>query len=126
MRNESVVKAAAWLEIIVGATLVAAPDLVSRLLFGGPAEGPGGPLARFAGVGLFALGLGCVLSAREGSLRSAGIALLIFNAGTAILLAWVAIATVWRGLFLWPAVALHAAITAALLWWMSRAGVRAA
>jgi hypothetical protein len=116
VKNESVVKAAAWLEIVVGATLVAAPDLVSQLLFGGAAAGTAGPLGRFAGVALFALGLGSVRSAGESLFRSAATALFIFNAGTAALLAWVATATMLRGVLLWPAVALHAAIALALSW----------
>ena len=51
----------------------------------------------------------------EGPLRKAVLGLFVLNAGLAILLAWVGVATTLRGLLLWPAVTLHAVIAAALL-----------
>ena len=56
MLQKSVVVTAAWLEIVVGAVFLTACDVPSQLLFAAKPEGVGIVLARFAGVGLFALG----------------------------------------------------------------------
>ena len=95
--QRSVVMGAAWLEIVVGAILLAAPDMPCQLLFATPPEGAGIPLARFAGVALAALGIACLPSAATGPSRSAVLGLLFFNVGVAILLALVAVATPFRG-----------------------------
>jgi hypothetical protein len=44
VRRNSVVEAGAWLEIIVGATLVAALNVASQLLFAAAPEGVGAPI----------------------------------------------------------------------------------
>ena len=115
MPQSSVVKAAAWLEIIVGAIFVTAPEVPCRLLFAVPPSGVGVPLGRFAGVALLALGTACMPLTTAGSRRSAVLGLLIFNAGAVIFLAAVALTTTFRGFLLWPAVILHGAIAVALL-----------
>src|SRR6266478_4161490 len=106
---------AAWLEIGVGAAFLTVPDVPCRLLFAANPEGVGIALARFAGVGLFALGIACLPSTATGSRRSAVLGLFVFNVGVAILFAWVGIATPLHGMLLWPVVVLHAVIAAALL-----------
>ena len=63
MLQRSIVMVAAWLEIIVGAVLVAVPELLCVLLFAMKPEGVGVSLARFAGVGL--LGLGSLVCLRR-------------------------------------------------------------
>jgi hypothetical protein len=115
MPRRSVVMTAAWLEIVAGAGFVTAPDVVCRLLFASSPEGLGVILTRFAGLGLFSLGIACLLSRAGTSSRNAVLGLFAFNAATAILFAWVGVATTLRGVLLWPAVALHAGIAAALL-----------
>jgi hypothetical protein len=115
MLQKYVVPVAAWLEIVVGAVLVAVPDLPCRLLFAANAAGVTIPVARFAGVALVALGIACLPSTAAGSRRAAVQGLFAFNIGVAILLAWVGVATPLRGLMLWPAVVLHAVIAALLL-----------
>jgi len=115
MVQRYIVTAAACLEIVVGVIFVAAPNIPCALLFGANPENIGTPLARWVGVGLFALGIACLPSKAGESHRSAVLGLFVFNAGVAILFAWVgAVATV-HGFLLWPAVILHAAIAAALL-----------
>jgi hypothetical protein len=109
-----IVKAAAWLEIAVGVGLIVAPDLASRLLFAVGLEGPGVPVARFAGIGLLALGWTC-LSTSEGSPRGAVWGLYVFNAAATILFVWVGLATTLHGVLLWPAAILHAGIAAGLV-----------
>jgi hypothetical protein len=54
------VRAAAWLEIVVGIALVASPKLGSLLLFATELDGPGVLFARFAGIALLALGAACM------------------------------------------------------------------
>ena len=112
MLLKSVVTTAAWIEIVAGATFVTVPDVVCRLLLAATPEGLGRLLARFAGITLFALGFACLPSRVAGSHRGA---VLAYNVGVIILLSWVGIATMFRGVLLWPAVVLHAAIAAGLL-----------
>src|SRR6266481_1583293 len=97
MLQKSVVRTAAWLEIVVGAAFLTALDVPCRLLFAAKPEGVGITLARVAGVGLFALGISCLPSTATGSHRSSALGLFVFNFGVAILLAWVGIATTLRG-----------------------------
>jgi hypothetical protein len=114
MLQRSIVVAAAWLEILVGAIVLAAPDVPCQLLFAAKAEGAGMPLARFAGVGLIGLGIACLPSTAAGSRQSVR-GLFAFNVGVAALFAWVAVATTLRGSLLWPGATLHGVIAAALL-----------
>ncbi len=114
MLQRSVVIAAAWLEIIVGATFVAVPDLLCVLLFGTKPEGIGVPLARFAGFGLLALGIAGLPSTATGSRRGV-VGLFVFNVGVTILFVWVGVFTTTHGVLLWPVAILHAAIATALV-----------
>jgi hypothetical protein len=114
LRPTYVVAAAAWLEIIVGATLVAVPDLFCALLFATKTEGAGVPLARFAGCGLVALGIACLPSTTTGSRRPL-VGLFVFNIAVTILFVWVGVATsIPHGFLLWPVTILHAGIATAL------------
>ena len=115
MLQRAIVTAAAWLEIVVGAIVLLAPDVPCLLLFATKPEGTGVPLARFAGIALVALGIACLPSVVAGSRYGAVLGLFAFNVGTAFLFGWVGVATTLRGLLLWPAAILHAAIAAALL-----------
>jgi len=115
MLQRSVVTAAAWLEIVAGIVFVTAINVVCAVLFAVQPEGVGIVFGRFAGVVLFALGIACLPSRDPTPLGKAALGLFIFNAGIAMLLAWVGLATNLRGVLLWPVVALHALIAAALL-----------
>ena len=114
MRQRFVVGAAAWLEVIVGALFLTVPDVPCLLLFGAKPEAIGVPLGRFAGIALVALGIACLPSRDAGSRRNVVLDLLAFNAGVAILFAWVAVASALHGFLLWPAVILHTIIAGAL------------
>ena len=116
MTRNYIVKAAAWLEIIVGVVFITAPDLPCTLLFDAKPEGIGGPLARWIGIGLVALGIACVPSKAGELRRSTVLGLFAFNAGIAILLAWVGLSVAIHGFLLWPGVILHSLISIALLW----------
>ena len=126
MLQRFVVVAAAWLEIVVGACFVAVPDLPCVLLFAAKPEGIALPLARFAGLGLLALGIACLPSTATGSRRGV-LGLFVFNVGVTILLAWVGVVMTIHGFLLWPVAILHAVIATALLpqllttkgWWIA-------
>ena len=115
MKNRFVVPAAAWLEIVVGATFLTVPDIPRRLLFAATPVGVGLPLARFTGIALVALGIACLSSKATGPIRSAVLGLYFFNVGATIFCGWMAVATSFRGVLLWPIVILHAVIATALL-----------
>jgi hypothetical protein len=115
--------AAAWLEIVVGAIFLTAPDVPCLLLFGARQAGVGMPPARFAGIALVALGICCLPSRDTRPDRSAVMGLLVFNVEATIFFAWVGVATTQRGVLLWPVVILHAVIAVALLTIASKFGV---
>src|SRR5215472_423590 len=115
MSQRLVVGAAAWLEIIVGAFFLTLPDVPSLLLFGAEPDAIGMLLGRFAGIALVALGLACLPSRDTESRRNVVLGLFAFNAGVAILFAYVGFASALHGFLLWPAVILHAIIAGALL-----------
>ena len=110
-----VVAVAVWLEILAGASFLIAPGIACRLLFAYPPDGVGIPLARFAGVALIALGIACLPWADPGPHRSAALGLLVFNVEVTALFSFLAFATTFRGVLLWPAVVLHAILAVALL-----------
>ena len=110
-----IVKGAAWLEVIVGISVVTIPYAACRMLFGVTPEGVAILLARFAGVALLGLGIGCLPSKITGPSRSAVVGLLTFNVGATVFFVWVVYATSFRGVLLWPAGLLHAVISVALL-----------
>jgi hypothetical protein len=82
--SSSLIKAASWLEIIVGAVLIQSVNLLSRLLFAAAPQGVGGPLGRVAGIAIFSLGIASLRSTEAGLRGSAVLDLLIYNAGVAI------------------------------------------
>ncbi|HMD21600.1 MAG TPA: hypothetical protein VKH40_14830 [Alloacidobacterium sp.] len=115
MLQRIAVMTAAWLEIVVGVTAIAALGVMCRLLFAAEPDGVAIPLGRLAGIALIALGIACLPSRSAESCRNAVLGLFVYNFGTAILLAWVGIATTLRGALLWPGVLLHVVIAVALL-----------
>ena len=120
MITSYIVKAAAWLEIAVGVLFITAPNVPCTLLFGARPEGIGGALARWIGIGLFALGIACAPSRAEELTHRTVLGLFALNAGIAILLVWVGISFVVHGFLLWPGVILHSLISVALLWVLLR------
>jgi hypothetical protein len=131
MFQRSVVMAAAWLEIVAGAILVAVPELPCMLLFAVKPEGMGAPVARFAGFGLLGLGIACLPSPTTGSRRGV-VGLFVFNLGVTSLFVWLGVVTTLHGFLLWPAAILHGVISTALApqllttrgWWMGASPVQ--
>ena len=97
---------AAVSEAATGAALLIVPSLVGRLLLGEELRGVALPVARVAGIALIALGIACW----PGPPR---IGMLIYSAAVAVYLAYVGL-TGGGGVLLWPAVVLHAILTALL------------
>jgi hypothetical protein len=94
-------------EALTGALLLAAPALVARVLLGTEVSGAGVAVARVLGIALVALGVGCWPG-------PAARGMLVYGGLVTAYLAYLGIRGEWAGPLLWPAVALHALLTAAL------------
>ncbi len=113
--QKNIVRAAAWLEIVMGVTLIVIPKLPCQLLLASPLEGAGVTMGRFAGIGLLALGIAYLSTAATAPPRGAVLGLFVFNVAAVVLFTWVGVTTTLHGFLLWPAAILHAAIAADLL-----------
>jgi hypothetical protein len=102
-------KLTATIEIATGLALIVAPTVVVRLLLGDDIFGAGIPLGRVAGFGLLSLGIAC-WPARS-SAPSALWAMRTYNMLTTLYLLGIGIGGAWIGPLLWPAVALHGALS---------------
>jgi hypothetical protein len=98
---------AAVAEAATGLALLVAPSLVGRLLLGEELTGVAIPVAGVLGIALIALGVACW----PGTPRAG---MLTYSAAVTIYLAWVGFAGGSTGPLLWPAVVLHAGLTAIL------------
>jgi hypothetical protein len=97
-----------------GVALMIVPSLVGRLLLGAELFGVAAVVGRVAGIALFALGIACWLARTDTPSRAArGLvaAMLFYNFAVAALLAFAGLGLGLRGVMLWPAVVLHAAMT---------------
>jgi len=94
-------------EAATGAALLVAPSLVGRLLLGVELIGAAVPVARVAGIALIALGVACW----PGPPR---VGMLTYSAAVTLYLAYLGLAGGLGGVLLWPAVVLHAIMTALL------------
>ena len=104
-------------EIGTGLALMVVPALVVRLLLGVNESGDGLPLARFAGITLFALGIACWPSAQRSVSGTAAFrGMLTYNVLVALFLAYLFIVEHIGGVLLWPGVALHAVVAILLVW----------
>ncbi len=110
----TVVRLAAWLEILVGASFLLVPETQSRFLYGVTPEGIGVTFAQFVGIALMGLGIACLPSNVAGSSQRAARALLVYNIAVAIFFVWGAVATPFRGVLLWPIVIMHTIVAIAL------------
>src|SRR4029077_7129427 len=113
---KKVLTVAAVLEVATGMALLILPSLVGRLLFGTEFTGVANPAARVTGIALLALGVGCW----PGSTALCG--MLTYGALVTLYLAYLGVIGEWVGPLLWPAVVLHAILTALLTraWFQSR------
>ena len=107
---------AAVAEAATGLALLVDPAIMARLLLGiDDLTGGAVVIARVTGIALIGLGLSCW----PGSTALAG--MLTYSGGVALYLALVGLGGEWVGVLLWPAVVLHAVLTALLLMaWFQR------
>ena len=106
----------ALIEGITGLLLVAAPSFVTRLLLNSPLDGSVAlTVARLTGIALLTLTVACWLARLDAETRAANgliTAMVLYNVGAAVLLAYAGIGLRLSGLCLWPAVMLHVIMTA--------------
>jgi hypothetical protein len=104
----------AVLETATGLTLMLSPPLVAALLLGTSLDAPGAlVVGRVGGAALLSLGVACWLACDEGpgrAVRGLVAALLMYNSASVAVLAHAGAGLGLVGVFLWPAVALHAAL----------------
>ena len=98
---------AAVFEAAFAAALLIVPSLVGLLLFGVPLTGMAIIVARMAGIALIGLAVACWSGTPL-------LGMLTYNATVMLYLAFVGIAGGFSGILLWPAVVVHAIMTALL------------
>jgi hypothetical protein len=95
---------AAVAEAATGMALLIVPSLVAQLLLGEDLTGVALTVARVAGIALIGLGVACWPGPPL-------VGMLIYSASVAVYLAYIGFAGGLTGIFLWPAVALHAILS---------------
>ena len=104
-----VLKFAAIGEAATGLALLIVPSLVGQVLLGDYLTGIAIPVARVAGIALIGLGIACWPGPPL-------VGMLTYSALVALYLAYLGFAVGLTGILLWPAVILHAILTALLTW----------
>jgi len=104
----------AAIEVGTGVALLVWPPAPVQLLLGSSLDTPAAlTVGRLAGAALLALGAACWLARSDKQSRTAtGLitAMLLYNTAAVALLAFVGVSSGLRGVGLWPAVVLHAAL----------------
>jgi hypothetical protein len=106
---------AAVAEALTGVALIAAPSVVGRLLLGVEFSGVTAAVARVAGIALVALGVACFSGGEAGR----GLfGMLTYSLLATSYLVHLGLGGEWVGSLLWPAAAIHAALTLllAIVW----------
>jgi hypothetical protein len=106
-------------EIATGLALLVVPSLVGQLLLGEQLAGMAIPVARVAGLALIGLGIACWPGTPL-------IGMLVYSTAVALYLACVGFASGSSGMLLWPAVAVHVALSLLLAiayWRIDRRGL---
>ena len=98
---------AAVAEAATGLALLIVPSLVGQLLLGAELTGIAAVVARVFGIALIALGIACWPGTPL-------VGMLTYGAAITLYLAYLGIAGGLGGILLWPAVVLHAILTALL------------
>jgi len=114
MTTRMLVLVSSAIEAATGASLIAVPVLVGRLLLGVELPGSGIAVARVAGFGLLALGVGCWSRGDVATSQSIR-ALFIYNLLAGLFLGYLAVGGVFSGYLLWPGSVLHVILALLLL-----------
>jgi hypothetical protein len=99
---------AAVIEAATGLALLIVPSPVGQLLLGAELTGVAMVMARVTGIALIALGVACWPGTPL-------VGMLTYNAAVTLYLAYIGFCGGLTGILLWPAVVLHAIMTALLL-----------
>lgn len=111
---------AAIAEAATGLALLITPSLVGQLLFGQEFAGVAVPATRVTGIALIGLGLACWPGPPL-------VGMLTYSVAVTLYLAYVGFAGGLTGVFLWPAVGLHAVLSILLVRiWLASDGVSSA
>ncbi len=106
MTTKTVVLLSSAIEEVTGVALIAVPVLVGHLLLGVELPGSGVAVARVAGFGLLALGIGCW--PRSNAATGQGVrALFTYNLLAGLFLGYLRGGGAFSSFLLWPACALH-------------------
>ena len=92
---------AAVAEVAIGLALLIVPSLVGQLLLGEELTGAAMPVARVVGLALIALGIACWPGPPL-------VGMLTYSVAVTLYLAYLGFAGAFAGVFLWPAISLHA------------------
>jgi len=106
METRTLDRLSAAIEAATGVALIAAPDLVARVLLGTGLSDSGIAVGRLTGIALLSLGLACWPGGHDAS-KPATRALFTYNLLAALYLAYLRLGGGFNGILLWPAVALH-------------------
>src|SRR5271169_3734417 len=106
MKTRTLAMVSAAIEAATGAALIAAPDLVARVLLGAGLSDSGVAVARVAGFGLLALAIAC-WPAGDDSTPPATRALFVYNLLAGLYLGYLRVGGGFTSFLLWPACALH-------------------
>ena len=116
MKTKPLFIATTLIELGAGLALIVSPALAASILIGAPFDTPADSIVgRVAGAALLALALACWLARNDDHTSAAtGIvsAMLLYNVGTVIVLAYAGAGLLLFGIGLWPAVVLHGAMAA--------------
>ncbi len=100
------------IEAATGLALMTVPYVVVRVLLGGEISGASVPLGRVGGFALLSLGMACWPGRDpDANMDSALRAMLTYNSLATLYLLSLGIGGEWVGPLLWPAAALHAALS---------------
>ena len=91
-------------EAALGLALLIVPSLIGQLLLGEELNGVAIPVARVAGIALFALGIACWPGPPL-------VGMLTYSTVLTLYLAYLGFGRGLTGVFLWPAVALHVVLS---------------
>ena len=106
MTATTLVKVSGAIEAATGVALIAAPELVARVLLGAELAASGVAVARLAGCGLLSLGLACWPGSEDAAPQAVR-ALVIYNLLAGLYLGYLRVGGGFISYLLWPACVLH-------------------
>jgi hypothetical protein len=104
------------LEIVTGVTLLVAPSLLARFLFGSDLNAAGDATGRISGIVMLCLAAGCWPRAGESGRHQTLVPLVALSWLAAAFLVFTGLIGATVGLLLWPAALLHLILAVLLTW----------